>query len=203
MWRNGNADSPPEVQQRREDLLRSAQLAIAAHGADSVRLLDVAQVAGVSIGALQHHFGTRDALVVEAYRLQARDALREATTISERYVDPWECLSAIVRYLGSGEPREAAAWIELCAKSARSPEFLEVVRMINSTWTALIRSVLERGLSSGGFTSPLDLDSLVAATAAILDGMFLAIATGQVLPGAAGRHVELAIAALLGVPTRD
>lgn len=53
---------------RREQILAAAARAIGRHGIENVRTLDVAREAGVSIGALQHHFYNRDPRIGEAVR---------------------------------------------------------------------------------------------------------------------------------------
>ena len=189
------------MQEKREQILRSAQAAIAEKGAESVRLLDIAQVAGVSIGALQHHFGSRDELVLGAYRLQAEDAVAAATALTVDNVDPWESLVAVICYLGGGDDQDndAAAWIELCATAARVPALHEVVVLVNSSWDELVTGIVRRGVRSGAFSSPLEPAALANALLVLLDGMELTISSRRESPSRATRAVTLAAAALVGI----
>jgi len=176
--------------------------AIADKGVESVRLIDVAQVAGVSIGALQHHFGSRDALVLAAYQLQAQETLQAVTALSDEKADSWSSLAAIIDYAGSGEARDAVLWLELCASAFRIPTLRPIVDEINATWNALIREVVERGLADGTFTSSLRPESLVEAIDAIIDGMLVAIASGRTGGEDAGPQMLKVIAQLAGVAGR-
>jgi TetR/AcrR family transcriptional regulator, transcriptional repressor of bet genes len=67
--------------QRRTEIVRALWQVIAEHGIEGVSLRVVAQAAGVSIGRIQHYFGSREALVLAGLdRLVAQAvALYEAT----------------------------------------------------------------------------------------------------------------------------
>lgn len=199
MWRV--TEQPADVQEKREQILRAARSAIAEKGAESVRLIDIAQVAGVSIGALQHHFGSRDSLVLDAYRLQGQDAMAAATPLAADTVDPWEALVAVIRFLGGAddEDNDAAAWIELCATAVRIPALQEVVDLINTMWADLVTGIVERGLRTGTFTSPLDPAALSDALLVLLDGMELTISSRREPPSRVTRAVTQAAAALVGI----
>jgi len=54
-------------QQRRERLLKAAQRAVVMHGAD-VRLKDIADMAGLTSGAILYHFPDVQSLLLEANR---------------------------------------------------------------------------------------------------------------------------------------
>jgi AcrR family transcriptional regulator len=193
MWRTDDRPPPEAVLVRREQILRSARSAIASKGAESVRLIDIAQVAGVSIGALQHHFGSRDALVFDAYRLQTADALQAATALADDTIDPWEGLVAVFRYLGSPDDNDAASWIELSATAVRVPTLREIVDEVNAKWAELVADILQRGIEQGSFHPVLSSDDLLESILALLDGMEVAISNRRADPAdIATRLIEAA-----------
>ncbi len=183
---------------RREQILRSARTAIASKGAESVRLVDVAEAARVSIGTLQHYFGSRDALVFDAYRLQTIDALDAAAALSAEAVDPWEGLVAVFRFLGATEDNDAASWIELSATAVRVATLQQIVDEVNKAWAQLIEGLLDRGLAQGTFQSALSREELLEAILSLVDGMELAISTRRADPDIVATRLIAAIALLVG-----
>lgn len=197
VWRMTDPLPTADIE-RRDRILRSAAEAIAGKGAESVRLIDIAQSAGVSIGALQHHFGSRDVLVLEAYRLKAADALAAATELAGEHRDPLAALVAVIDFLGSEDDNDAASWIELCATAVRIPALQEIVDKINSTWADLVAGIVKRGVDGGAFTPSLEEPALLDAILVLLDGMGIAIASRRELPHRVRRNVTLTVATLVG-----
>jgi len=203
MWRT-QEQQPGAVQERRQQILRDARPAIAAKGAESVRLLDIARVAGVSIGALQHHFGSRDQLVLDAYRLQADDALAAAAELGADHGDAWDEMVSVIRYLGDGGADDAATWIELCATAVRVPAYREIVAQVNVAWHELVEGIVTRGLDSGRFRTSLQAETLVEVIVTLLDGMELGVASGRTDSDSVTQGVIQAVSLVLGasdVPT--
>src|SRR5919206_5180598 len=66
---------PTARQRRRENLLRAAQRAVVMHGAD-VRLKDIADMAGLTSGAVLYHYPDVQSLLLEANR-----------AVMERFID--------------------------------------------------------------------------------------------------------------------
>jgi AcrR family transcriptional regulator len=82
----------------RERILRAAMDVIGERGEAALRVTDIAETAGVALGLIHHHFGSRDGLVSEA---QAR---RFAGTVREDL----DRIEALVGRPGSGEELAAA-----------------------------------------------------------------------------------------------
>jgi AcrR family transcriptional regulator len=198
MWRTDDRPPPEAVLVRREQILRAARSAIATKGAESVRLIDIAQVAGVSIGALQHHFGSRDALVHDAYRLQAAEVLAAATALADDTIDPWDGLVAIFDYLSANDDSDGEPWIELSASAVRIPALQEIVDEVNARWTELVTDILDRGIEQGSFQPTLGRDDLLEAILVLFDGMEVAISNRRAEPRAMAARLIEAVAVLVG-----
>ena len=56
---------------RRRLILDAALQIVVGHGAEAVRMADVAEAAGVSLGSIQHHFRNRDGLLAEVFRYES------------------------------------------------------------------------------------------------------------------------------------
>ncbi len=140
-------------QQRREKLLQAAQRAVGIHGAD-VRLKDVAELAGLTSGAILYHFPDVQSLLLEANRAAAErfyDArLRALAGLSS----PAEMLVVTV---ASGLPvdSEDADVKLLCAlggAASRFPVYAEMLTSLYDRQVAMYRVLLDTGAASGVFT---------------------------------------------------
>jgi AcrR family transcriptional regulator len=71
---SGQQDDLPDG---RERLLRAAVKHLEAHSAAQLRVTAIAEEAGVAIGLIRHHFGSRDGLVAAAQQRRIEGATRE------------------------------------------------------------------------------------------------------------------------------
>jgi AcrR family transcriptional regulator len=165
---------------RREQLLAAAARAIGRHGIENVRMLDVAREAGVSIGALQHHFDSRDLLIGEAVRAVALTTARAAANAGEGDGDAWSRLVGVVRSLTlTADARlDAAVWIELCASASRHIEYRPAVQEVQDAWRVTVRRLLDEGVRKGEFALALPVRECVEAILAVADGVLLTAASG-------------------------
>src|SRR4051794_30039503 len=88
-----------------------------------MRLSDVAEEAGVSVGTVQHYFGSREAVLVAAFRQVHAAALRRWHAAARSTADPWARLVAIVDSAIDDRYRERwAVWLDywtVCQRDAR------------------------------------------------------------------------------------
>jgi AcrR family transcriptional regulator len=199
---SASAPSPRVGAGPREELLEAAGRAIGRAGIDAVRLRDVAREAGMSIGALQHHFETRDAMVLEAVEAVARATVDTAARAERDGDDAWSSLVGVVRSLNlTAEPRlDAATWIELCAVASRDEKFMPAVRSVLEAWHDILRRIVDRGVEEGAFAPALPRQDAVEAIVALCDGVMVAAAAEPegMRPDEVERRVLPAAAALLG-----
>ncbi|MGH8879965.1 MAG: TetR/AcrR family transcriptional regulator [Stackebrandtia sp.] len=108
--------------------VRDAALAqFAAHGFKGATMRGIADAAGVSLGLVQHHFGSKeglrescDAFVVEAFshrlaRSATDGALGEASFMAELYETSGPLLRYLARALVDGSPAAATVFDQLAA----------------------------------------------------------------------------------------
>ncbi|MGD6748590.1 TetR/AcrR family transcriptional regulator [Streptomyces sp. BH105] len=164
----------------REDVLRAAARVLAERGLDAARLRDVARAAGVSIGALQHHFDTRDDLFREAFEWSIEQLIARWRASAADEPDPWHRFELLVQAL-TGDPeleRRCATWTEFCASAARHPGLRDGVRSVHEEWLTLLTGIVEDGVAQGDFVPTLPVDTAIASVAVLVDGCDMAVAAG-------------------------
>jgi AcrR family transcriptional regulator len=159
----------------RERALAATERLVARDGFARVRLRDVAREAGVSIGSLQHHFDTRDALLRETFLWSARGRLERLAAVAPDD-DPWARLSTLLtRAFAADDLRErAAVWIEYCAAAARDEHVRATLAELYDAWRSVLRATIQDGARAGAFRPALPVDEVVDLLAAQIDGLEVA-----------------------------
>jgi AcrR family transcriptional regulator len=162
----------------RADVLEAAGRVIAHRGAEATRFVDVSEASGVPVSSLQYYFGSREDMLVAAFRHASAvetDRLREALGLIDR---PWERLVRIAdAALGgfSGDPERpderGRLWVESWRFALRDPELRTDVLEDYASWRELIASAVAAGVAAGDFTADLDPPTVAVQVLALLDGM--------------------------------
>ena len=153
----------------RRRLVDAAKLAFAQRGT-AASLEEIARVAGVGIGTLYRHFPTRDALVEQVYRDEARQLAEAARRLGEESSPPLEALRRWpLLFVDHLVTKQSMA--ELLNGLADGPADLY------ASSAALVRdaitSLVERAVASGVArveVEPLDLLRALAGVAKISSG---------------------------------
>lgn len=171
---------------QRERILRVAAESLAERGFDTVRLRDVANAAGVSIGLIQHYFETRDGLFRDAFAWSIDELISrwECTAVGE--IGPWRRMELLVDEL-TGDPdltRRCGTWIEFCASAARHPELRDGVQRVYNVWSRLVAEIVDGGVQQGLFQPALPQQTVVELISTLIDGCDMAVASGvgQITP---------------------
>jgi AcrR family transcriptional regulator len=167
------AEDDATLDERDQRILAATEQLIAELGYDRVRLIDVADRSGVSVGSLQHRYRTRDALMRRAAERVATFQIPHFTEIEEAGSDPYDRLLALItRSVLLGNPMEPASlpWLELVLVSSRNDEVKEVISDADQVWRSAFRDVFDEGLLAGRFSSQLDADQLSLVFIALIDG---------------------------------
>jgi AcrR family transcriptional regulator len=139
-------------EQRREKLFKAAQKAVVAHGAD-VRLKDVADMAGLTSGAILYHFPDIQSLLLEANR-----------AVMERFYDnrmrAIQGLSSaaekLVVTIASGLPvnaddEDVKVLCALGGAASRYPVYAAMLTSLYDRQVAMYQVILESGAATGVF----------------------------------------------------
>jgi AcrR family transcriptional regulator len=177
--------------ERREALREAARRAVVAHGPD-VRLVQVAQHAGITSGAVLYHYPDFETLLVEA-RSSGIERFYDARSAAVAGVsDP---VRAVLTLVPLGLPADAddndvRLLVELGSGSGRDPQIAEMLSDLFDREVDLYRSVLEAGAEAGVFDLQLPATTLARTIVALED------AYGQII---VARHPRLDREAAIGL----
>jgi AcrR family transcriptional regulator len=156
-------------------VLEAACRVIADRGADATRFADVAAESGVPVSTLQYYFGSREDLLVAAFRHASSAEIAALEADITALDDPWDQLERIVtRALTGYEPDAPDAgrlWIESWHFGIRDPEMRADALRDNTAWRRLVADVVRRGIERGSFGSRHHPDQVAVLAIAAVDGM--------------------------------
>jgi AcrR family transcriptional regulator len=156
---------------------------IATDGLDAVTVREVASGAGVSIGAVQHHFPSKDDMLLAAFR-HVVDNTEHRVAAVELGTDVRQNLAAILRELlplDEVRLREAKVYVAFAARAATSAPLAEVQRGMLARITTELADAVASGAEQRGRTlskagARREAEMLLAVT----DGLtFDAVTSGQ------------------------
>jgi AcrR family transcriptional regulator len=161
---------PSLAAERRPQLLEAAARAIARCGFDAVRLVDVADEAGVSVGTIQHYFGSRERLLVESFIETNRSAVARAEAmVAATEGAPWARIEALVDHFL--HLARWSLWFEIWSAANRNPALREALGAAYEAWRAPLAAAMQSGVADGSFRPDVDTHELAAAVVAFVDGL--------------------------------
>jgi AcrR family transcriptional regulator len=165
-----------QLRQRKRVILGDALILVAEKGADSVRLRDVALRTGVSVGALQHYFDSRDQLIREAFDQHARDVVDSIAKASDPAAEPWERLVAVLdaAVMRPDFSKRCVLWMEFAAASQHDGQLRALLDGAYEAWRRLLGDIVDSGIEARAFQPSLPSQSVVTCLLALIDGLELA-----------------------------
>lgn len=148
---------------------------IARDGFDTVSVRHVAREAGIAPGTVQHHYPTRDELLVAALertadrqleRISDAPAIRDAFRIAQRGLRTLLPLDNIRR-------EEAIVWIAYSAAASTRPSLQQVHAEGVALLRRQIRHLLEYAHEVGQTRAGISLEQATISLAATVDGLIL------------------------------
>jgi AcrR family transcriptional regulator len=195
----GKSRSGRRAGRRKFEALEAAARVIAERGADAARFVDVADESGIPVSSLQYYFGSREDLLLAAFRHASETELTAVVGEVESRGDPWEQITFIaedaVFGYRPGDDLAGRIRIEAWRFGLRDEEMRSDVHRDYSVWHRLIAQSTAEGIRSGRFTTTLSSDQIAVVTLALLDGVGLRLAGSDPLVTFAGA-VEVVLAAL-------
>ena len=162
------------VEVRREEILTATTDLLDRVGLAAIRVADVAEVLGVSPPLVFYHFGTKDALVAEAFAYAVERDLASVQRAIARGTDATDRLRRVLRLYGpTGSAAGWRLWIDAWGQTERAPLLHSVLRDLNARWCAALRVVVEDGVAEGTFTCA-DVTATLSRVQALLDGLSVA-----------------------------
>ena len=162
------------VEVRREEILTATTELLDRVGLAAIRVADVADALGVSPALVFYHFGTKDALVADAFAHAVDRDLDRLDRATAKDADPLDRLRRVLRLYGpTGAATGWRLWIDAWALAQREPVIRKVLRRLDQRWSASLLEVVEQGVVDGAFTCA-DPAASVARVSALLDGLSVA-----------------------------
>jgi AcrR family transcriptional regulator len=167
---------------RKTEVLRAAVRVLAERGAEGTRFQDVSAASGVPVSTLQYYFGSREDLLIAAFRYASETETALLHDELAQVPDPWERLVRIIDTVLAGcrpeTPESGRVWIESWRYGMRDEEMRQDVLRDYNAWRTLIADAIRAGLAAGSFeTGDPEADAIVIL--ALLDGIALPTAIGD------------------------
>jgi AcrR family transcriptional regulator len=165
---------------RKVAVLDAAGRVIAERGADATRFADVAAESGVPVSTLQYYFGSREDLLVAAFRHASGTEIAALEADLAGLEDPWQQLGQIVTSAVRGYQADAAGsgrlWIESWHFGIRDAEMRNDAVRDYGAWRRLVADVVRRGTDAGRFAPRLSPEQIAVLTIALVDGVGIPLA---------------------------
>lgn len=122
-----------------EELTRAAIEAIAEHGLESVKLSDVARIAGVTTGTLGYYFRDKEELLIETLNTVARDILQRMRNLGPIKPDSLQVYLPLTPKL----MKQWKVWLAYAGASPSSPKLSKAYREFYADIEALYADILD------------------------------------------------------------
>lgn len=167
---------------------------VATRGMAGVTIREVASRAGVSIGAVQHHFPTRDALLVAAMRRVGERFRERLTAVVGVDAAPARALRLLARALAGIGPEhrgDAAVWLAFVSHAVVHEPTAAIHR---EEWSE-VEGVIAFLIAAHRQAEVHEVSDDAAALLALLDGVAVAAAVepGRMAAARALRIVDVAV----------
>ena len=166
----------PKGEARREEILAVTCEVLRDRGFANTRMSDIAHRLGISPPLVVYHFGSKDALLAEAFAYASRNEILDLDAIAESRESPIDRLDALlVAGLGPSTRASWAMWVDSWGEALRSPVLRKTWRQLDDRWRAALETVVSDGMASGVFRQG-DAAELAAVIAVLIDGLGVQVA---------------------------
>lgn len=178
----------PDADQRRAELVRVLLDLIAERGLEGATIRALADAAGVSVGAVQHHFKSKDDLLLTAFRQTGADLEARADRIARRALTARAAIRGILLELlplDARREKELRVGLAFAARAMTVP----ALRAALAADLGELREGLAEGFRAAKVEDPVDA---AARAMALVDGL----ATQLLFADASAPTADAAIAAV-------
>ncbi len=191
--------SRPKGAARRDEILAVTCDVVRERGFAQTRMSDVADRLGISPPLVVYHFGSKDALLAEAFAYASRNEMDDLDAIADADDAPLDRLDALlVSGIGPSTRASWALWIDSWGEALRSPVLRKTWRQLDDRWRAVLEEVVEQGMKAGVFVTD-DAAEMAAVLAALIDGFGVQVALSSSRRAVSLDQARKVALALLGV----
>lgn len=161
----------------REKLLTAGAVCFAGKGYSGCTIADIAEQAGVSLGALYVHFKNKEDLFITMIREehgQGAEKARQAADFTPHLQAIVTVMTDCIRDVGF--PIDHRLWTEILAVAARDPSVREAFTASDKAMRREFAILLEKAATAGEIDASLDFDAVSIWLYALVDGLIARIA---------------------------
>jgi AcrR family transcriptional regulator len=164
---------------REEAVLHATAQAIAELGLANVRVSDIAQRAGIGTGHVTYYFPSKSDLLMRAFRWSEEGLHHQIEQQIGRISDPWKRLDRLFELAASAGPGDPGwvLWFEVWAKAGTDRSVAEGSDESEAWWRVALSDAIRYGCDRGSFAAD-DLDEVVLALSALIDGLSIQLTLG-------------------------
>ncbi len=180
---------------RREEIVVAALQKIRDRGIAGVRAADIAKALDISTALIFYHFGTLEALIIEAFRQATETALATLRDELARGGPADTRLHAVLTLYGPTNPgHNWQLWIEAQAAAMRDHELRAVLQRLDQRWRDAVVTLITEGVKTGVFRCE-DPRGAAWRLTSLLDGLAVQVVaqTGSVTADDCARWVGQAV----------
>ena len=167
-------------------MLEAVLRVAASSSSRQITLKQIAAEAGVSIGKLQHHFGTRDDLVRESFEHHLLGITRRLDALRQAEGTAVERMARLADEVAEHRSwQRSTLWIDLLGRSIDSVEYRATVQEINRAWNGVFAELIRDGVRAGEFAVATSVEDAAAHIVTMADGLTVhVLVTGEGRVGA-------------------
>lgn len=165
--------STDRLEARRRQILDAARTAFARHGFEGATVRVLEEAAGLSRGAIFHHFADKEALFVA---LAESDVAEMAETVAAQGL-----VQVMRELIANPDPGWLGTQLEISRRMRTDLGFRALWAQRSATVAQATRSRLRRQLAAGVLRDDIEVEVLASYLELVLEGLVTHLATG--LPG--------------------
>lgn len=176
---------------RRRQIAQAVCALIARHGLEGVTLRQVATQAGVSMGAVQRCFHTKEEMLTFAHEHVNQQVTERTRARIAASPDPGSVVTMLEQTLiamvavDDGDLVEARVWIAFTAQAAVEPELAAIQRGYYAGLAELLVVLLRAGQDHGQVRPDADIEREADALITLTDGLTVQVVLGRHTPESA------------------
>jgi AcrR family transcriptional regulator len=166
-------------QAREQRVIQAAAEVIAERGLDNVRIVDIADRAGMSPGHVNYYFESKTELLMRA--IMWSEGRFHTLVVQEIHplTDPWERLERLIELAAADGPGDPGwvLWFEIWSRAGNDPTVAEVSEALGGRWDSTIAEIVRYGSTQGAFAD-VDADQVATLLSAVIDGLSIQLTLG-------------------------
>jgi AcrR family transcriptional regulator len=157
-------------------VVEAAAQAIAERGLANVRMSDVAERAGMTVGHVTYYFPTKIELLMRAITANEDRHWTAVEITLARIADPWKRLDKLIDVAAAAGENDPGwvLWFQLWLESALDRDVARGHDELDARWRRILADVIRYGVEQGAFASS-DPDQDALLLSALIDGLSIQV----------------------------